>query len=156
VVVGLRADDYVRGMSIPSSVRRVVAATTVALSLSAGLVACGSDEADEPSAADQVCAARSDLDDAIAVVVDDLKSANFGDAKDSVAGVSAAADTLKGAVGDLASEQRDAIQPQTDALSSAVTAIGDASSLPELQAAMSSLSTAVSAWADAAASDLDC
>ena len=79
-----------------------------------------------------MCDARSSLRDSVESVTSDLREGNFGEAQDAVPEVRESYDELVSALGDLSEEQRSALQPEVDALRSAVEALPQADSLEDL------------------------
>ena len=101
------------------------------------LAACSSNSG--ASASQKVCSDRTDLNNAVTKVVDDLKSGNFGQAKDDLPAVRDAAHTLSKSVKGLTSEQSKALKPQVEAVKKSASSLKDATSLSDLQSGFSSL-----------------
>lgn len=131
----------------------LVAALVVA---SASLTACGSDEDSGPTAQEQVCTAREGVSSAVKAVGDDLKSANLGDAKTSAADIGPAFDDLTAAIGNLKDEEREALQPQVDAITSELAGLGDVTSIAGLETIITTVGSDISALTDDIEADLDC
>lgn len=85
-----------------------------------------------PSAAQQVCSDRSQLNTAVSNLVGDLRSGNFSKAKDGLSAVSSAFDDLQQSVRQLASEQSGKLSPQIDDLQNTITGLKDATSIDQL------------------------
>jgi hypothetical protein len=103
------------------------------------LAACSSNSA--ASASQKVCSDRTDLNNAVTKVVDDLKSGNFGQAKDDLPAVREAAHTLGKSVKGLTSEQSKALKPQIEAVKQTASGLKNATSLSDLQSGFSSLTS---------------
>jgi hypothetical protein len=79
-----------------------------------------------------VCDARSQLSTDYDALVNDLKAANLGDAKNQLQAVSADVDAVATAIQGLAADKKAAVQPHVDALQSTLGSLGQAGSLSEL------------------------
>jgi uncharacterized phage infection (PIP) family protein YhgE len=112
--------------------------------------------ADDESASDRVCDARSELRDDLQAVVDDVSEGNLGDAQDGLDDVQSAYDDLASAVGDLEGEQREALEPEVDQLESEVAELGDADSLDELGAGVESVLDSAESIVQDVGEALDC
>jgi hypothetical protein len=106
------------------------AVVLLAVALGFGVVACGDDGS--PSAPDQVCEARSSLQQAIDSVREDLGDGDFGDARDGLSEVTDALGDLREAGSELGAEQREALEPQIDELTDTISGLTDVESLDEL------------------------
>ncbi len=116
----------------PRTIKRASASLAVA-AISIGLLgACGGTS--EATATQHVCSARADLHTAVDNVVTQLKSLNFGQAKDDLANVNKAFDDLRKSVNELASDQKKTLSPQVDALKEDLANLKNVSSLSELSA----------------------
>ena len=111
---------------------------------------------DDPSAADQVCDARSELRDSLDNVAADVSDANFGEASDDLSEAGDAYDELTAAVGELAQEEREALEPQVDALQSDIAALGDAESLDDVSAGLDTVASQAESIFDEITDTLDC
>ena len=118
------------------------------------LSSCGKD--DSPSAAERACEARAGVSSAVAVVVDDLRAANFGKAKEGLGGITKAVDELAKAIGELAAAQRQALAPQAEELRTSAAALKNASGLIELQTQVTRVSTQTKSLVDAIGEGLAC
>jgi hypothetical protein len=122
-----------------SDAKRSALAALASLSLAALiLAACGSTS---PSASQQVCNERSQLNSAVSTVGTDLRSGNLSKAKDDLPAVHQAFNMLKNSVQQLAGEQREALTPQIDTLKSTVSGLKYSDSLTSLTAGISSAET---------------
>jgi hypothetical protein len=120
------------------------------------LSGCSSATVASPTAEQQVCTARTDLKTAYDKVVADLKAANLGDAKTSLAGVSTALSALVSAEQGLATEKKAAIQPQIDALKATVEGLSSATTAAELGAGITTARTQFTAVIDSVATTANC
>lgn len=141
-------------------VKHLVVAAVLGVGLIGGLAACGGDDDDDDPAAAasaEVCDARSDLSEEVDDFVASVKAVNLGDAREDLADVTDALRELGSAVAGLATAQRDAVQPQVDAISSAIGSI-DEGGLGSLGATVDTIGAEVSDALDAIASNsaLDC
>jgi hypothetical protein len=123
-----------------------------ALALVLVLTACSGDS----SAADDACAAKDELSQAIRKVVDDVRAANLGDARDDLEVVRARAADLRDALSDLAEKQRDRLRPQADQLKDDLEQLRNASSLDDLRAGLASAASSASDLVSRLDADLDC
>jgi small-conductance mechanosensitive channel len=120
----------------PPRTKRMRVTTLASLSLAALLLgACGSSS---PSAADQVCSDRAQLNSAISSVTSDLRSGNFSEAKDGLTSVRQAFDALTKSVEQLARDQQQALSPQVNDLRATVSSLASSDSLSSLTAGLSS------------------
>lgn len=125
--------------STARSVRAGVAAGALGLACAVLLLsACGSSSS--ATAAQQVCSDRSQLNDAVSTVVNDVRSGDFSKAKDALPAVTNAFDDLEKSVQQLASEQSRSLKPQLDNLRNTVSSLKTSSSLSDL------VGTIDSAW----------
>jgi hypothetical protein len=104
----------------------VTASSMLAVSLLAG---CGKN--DVPGAQAAVCDARTNLQSSFQKVADDLQAGNLGDAKTSLAAVTANLATLVAAQQGLAQDKKDQIKPKLDAIKSTLISVGSANSMAE-------------------------
>jgi hypothetical protein len=111
------------------------------LLVSAGflLAACSSSSA--PTASQKVCDDRVQLNQAVSTVVNDLKSGNFGQAKDDASAVGQALDNLSQSAQGLQTEQSQALSPHIDNLKKTASGLRNANSLTELQSGFRSLTS---------------
>lgn len=116
------------------------------------LAACGS----SPSAADQVCSDRTQLNGAVSSVTSALRSGNLSKAKDDVPAVRDAFDNLKDSVSQLAGEQRQALQPQIDNLKNTVSSLKDADSISSLASGLSSAASQIQSISQHIGDSLNC
>jgi hypothetical protein len=98
----------------------------LAVSLLAG---CGKN--DVPGAQAAVCDARTNLQSSFQKVADDVQAGNLGDAKTSLAAVTANLATLVAAQQGLAQDKKDQIKPKLDAIKSTLISVGSANSMAE-------------------------
>ena len=103
------------------------------------LAACSSSPA--ASASQKVCSDRTQLSNAVSTVVNDLKSGNFGKAKDDLPAVRDAVDSLGQSAQELTSEQSHTLSPQIDDLKKTAENVKNATSLSDLQSSFRSLRT---------------
>jgi hypothetical protein len=101
------------------------------------LAACSSSPS--TSASQKVCSDRVQLSSAVSTVIDDLRSGNFGKAKDDVPAVSDALNSLSQSAQDLRSEESQSLSPQIDNLKETVTNLKDSTSVSDLQSGFDSL-----------------
>jgi hypothetical protein len=132
--------------------RRIVLSAAVAGVAVLTLAACGDDE----SATDQVCDARSSLRDSVESVTSDISEGNFGEARDELGDVQEDYDELVSALGELSDEQQSALQPEVDALRSAVEALPQAENLEDLGTGIETVLTDVQGIYDSITQSLDC
>lgn len=138
------------------TIRRTTRARVLGLFAAAGflLAACSSTPA--PSASEKVCNDRTQLSNAVSTVVNDLKSGNFGKAKDDLPAVRDAVDNLSESAKELTSEQSQALSPQIDNVKSTASGLKDASSLSELQSGFSSLRSQLQSLSNQIGDNLKC
>lgn len=105
------------------------------------LAACSSNP--PASASQKVCNDRAALGSAVSTVVDDLKSGNFGKAKDDVPAVGDAVDSLSQSAKGLKSAESQALSPQLDNLKKTAANLKNPTSLAELQSDFSSLKSQI-------------
>jgi predicted nucleic acid-binding Zn-ribbon protein len=118
------------------------------------LAACGSSPS--ASASQKVCDDRAQLSNAISTVVDDLRSGNFGKAKDDVPAVSDALDSLSQSARELKSEESQSLSPQIDNLKKTATSLKDSTSLSDLLSGFDSLKTQLQSVGDQISQNLKC
>ena len=104
----------------------ITATSMLAVSLLAG---CGKN--DVPGAQAAVCDARTNLQSSFQKVADDVQAGNLGDAKTSLAAVTANLATLVAAQQGLAQDKKDQIKPKLDAIKSTLISVGSANSMAE-------------------------
>ncbi|MBI1378537.1 MAG: hypothetical protein GC157_13785 [Frankiales bacterium] len=109
-----------------------------ALVLAAGLVlsGCGSTGSTQPTAEQQVCSARADVQKAYDTLVTQVQALNFGDAKTTLSQLTSAVDGLVDAEKNLATEKRAAIEPQVTALKATLQGLSQATTAAELGAGL--------------------
>ena len=117
------------------------------------LAACSSPSA---SASQKVCNDRMQLSSAVSTVIDDLRSGNFGKAKDDVPAVRDALNSLSQSAQDLKSEESQSLSPQIDNLKETVTNLKDSSSLSDLQSGFTSLKSQVQSISNQISQTLKC
>lgn len=132
-------DTHRRSKHGVPSIRRARPVRLFGLLVSVGflLAACGSSPA--PSASQKVCDDRTQLNSAVSTVTDDLRSGNFGKAKDDLPAVRDAVNSLKKSAKELTSQESQALQPQIDNLKKTAANLKNATSLSDLQTGFSSL-----------------
>ena len=118
------------------------------------LAACGSSPA--ASASEKVCNDRAQLGNAVSTVVDDLKSGNFGKAKDDVPAISDALQSLSQSARELKSEESQSLSPQIDNLKKTARGLKDSNSLPDLLAGFDSLESQLQSIGDQISQNLKC
>jgi hypothetical protein len=104
----------------------ITASSMLAVSLLAG---CGKN--DVPGAQAAVCDARTNLQSSFQKVADDVQAGNLGDAKTSLAAVTANLATLVAAQQGLAQDKKDQIKPKLDAIKATLISVGSANSMAE-------------------------
>jgi len=117
------------------------------------LSACGSSA---PTAAQQVCNDRSNLNSAVSTVVSDVHSGDFSKAKDNVSAVTEAFDNLLKSAQQLSSEQSKSLSPQIDQLKNTVSGLKDSSSLSDLLNGIDSARTQVQSISKQIGDSLNC
>ncbi len=115
---------------------KLVPATAAGLLLVTLLGGCGKN--DVPGAQAAVCDARSKLQTSFQQVADDLQAGNLGDAKTSLAAVTANLAALVVAQQGLAQDKKDQIKPKLDAIKATVVSVGNANSMAEAGAILDS------------------
>ena len=115
---------------------KLVPATAAGLLLVTLLGGCGKN--DVPGAQSAVCDARSKLQTSFQQVADDLQAGNLGDAKTSLAAVTANLAALVVAQQGLAQDKKDQIKPKLDAIKATVVSVGNANSMAEAGAILDS------------------
>jgi hypothetical protein len=133
---------------------RLATALVSALVVLAGVVGCSSKSG--PSAAQKACDARSNLRSSVTSVVDEVKSANFSQARDGVSQVQSDVDQLRTAIGDLASAEKQELQPKVDQLRTDVANLKDVTSLSQLSSQVSAITTELQALSNQVADSLKC
>lgn len=118
------------------------------------LAACSSSPA--ASASQQVCNDRAQLKSDVSTVVNDLKSGNFGKAKDDLPAVRDAADSLSQSAKGLKSEESETLSPQIDNLKTTASELKSASSLADLQSSFSSLRSQLQSMSTQISQTLKC
>ena len=114
--------------------------------------ACTGDE----SAEQRVCDAGSDLRDDLGDVVTDVEEGDLGEASDGASDAGESFDELVAALDDLGEEQREALEPEIDALGSDVTALREAEDLEELGAGLDDFLTQAEVVYDGVADTVNC
>jgi chromosome segregation ATPase len=132
-------DTHPRSEHGVPNIRRARPIRLVGLLVSVGslLAACSSSPA--PSASQKVCDDRTQLNNAVSTVSDDLHSGNFAKAKDDLPAVRDAVNSLKKSAKELASQESQALKPQIDNLKKTAANLKNATSLSDLQTGFSSL-----------------
>jgi hypothetical protein len=158
------------------SLRRAIAAAVTGLLMVTVLTACGDDagsgsdqaspeagadgtespDSDTAAAVGEVCDARDTVTTAMAQVTEDVRAANFGDARTSLQQLSTAVGDLTDSVGSLADQQRQAVQPEVDQLRADLEALSQAESVADLRAALASAGAELRSALETIGSDLDC
>jgi hypothetical protein len=127
--------------------------------LTVGLVlsACGSEESDAEAAQKEVCTDASDVKSNLGALADAISDRDLSLAEDAYSELVTSVEELNGGLEDLGSAQREAIQPQLDAIQSAVDDVDDAD-LSTLGDSLSSIQSEVEQAADTirSTSALDC
>jgi predicted nucleic acid-binding Zn-ribbon protein len=118
------------------------------------LAACGSSPS--ASASQKVCDDRAQLSNAVSTVVNDLKSGNFGQAKDDVPAVREALDSLSQSARELKSEESQSLSPQIDNLKKTATNLRDSNSLSDLLSGIDSLTSQLQSVGDQISQNLKC
>jgi predicted nucleic acid-binding Zn-ribbon protein len=118
------------------------------------LAACGSSPS--ASASEKVCSDRSQLSNALSTVVNDLKSGNFGKAKDDVPAVRDALDSLSQSARELKSEESQSLSPQIDNLKKTATSLKDSNSLSDLLSGIDSFTSQLQSVGDQISQNLKC
>ena len=112
------------------------------VAISVGLLGgCGG--SGQSAAAEKVCAARTDLHNAVDTVKTDLKNFNFGKAKDELANVKKSFDNLVQSAKGLRGEEAKKLQPQIDSLKSGIESLTNVSSLTELESSLSTIGSQI-------------
>jgi hypothetical protein len=150
--LGGRNRDLNEGKPTP---RRAASLRVFCLLALAGflLAACGSSGA---SASQKVCSDRTDLNNAVTKVVNDVKSGNFGQAKDDLPAVRDAARSLSKSVKGLTSEQSQALKPQIEQVKKSASNLKNATSLSDLQSGFSSLESDLQSLSSQIGGNLKC
>jgi predicted nucleic acid-binding Zn-ribbon protein len=121
--------------------------------LVAAVAACSSDS---KSASEQVCESRSEFSSAVSKVGDDLKSANFGEARSNASSVQSTFSDLVDSFNKLTQEQRQQLQPQVDKVKSDVSSFSDVRNLDQLQTSIDTTQSDVQAVLDQIQKSLSC
>ena len=117
------------------------------------LAACGSSPA---SASQTVCNDRAQLSQAVSTVVDDLRSGNFGEAKDGVPAVRDALNSLSQSARELQSQESQSLSPQIDKLKKTATGLADSTSLSDLLSGLESFASQLQSVGDQINQTLKC
>jgi len=120
------------------------------------LVAGAACSGDSKSASQQVCESRSDFSSAVSKVGDDLKSANFGEARSNASSVQSTFSDLVDSFNKLTQEQRQQLQPQVDKVKSDVSSFSDVRTLDQLQTSIDTTQSDVQAVLDQIQKSLSC
>jgi hypothetical protein len=153
------SEDRVAGageVEMSSLTRRSAAGVLAGVLLSGGVTGCGGSSSSAPSAADNVCAARTDVRNAVSKVADDVRAGNLGDAKKALTGVETAVDNLRSAVTELGAEERDKLQPQVDKLRTDLNQLKSASSVSQAQTAAATAASDLGTLVETIGTDLGC
>lgn len=111
---------------------------------------------DEPTAKERFCSQRSKVATEVEAMLSDVSGGNFGNARDRLKALPAEIQQLRTDAADLDDDLKVAIQPSLDELTSAFDAIGDASSLADLSAALDAAKTAFGTALDAVRAAASC
>lgn len=130
---------------------RIAVAGVLAVALSS---ACSDDAG--PTAEEQVCDAASEVRTSLRTVVDDVREADFGAAKDALPAVGSALDDLGAAAQDLGEERRSDVEPDLQAAQDALGSLTSANSLADISAALTSARTSIESAIDTAGRSADC
>ena len=108
-----------------------------------GILSAACSNTPAPSASEKVCNDRSQLNNAVSTVVDDVKAGNFGKAKDDLPAVRDAVDSLSQSAKELTSDESEALSPQIDNLKKTAANLKDPASIADLQSGFSSLKSQI-------------
>ena len=108
---------------------RKIAATLLLVAIAGFGWSCS----DSESASEQVCDARDDVDDAIQQVSSDVRSANFGDAREGLEDVESSVQELVDAVDQLGAQERQQLRADVDQLEENLDSMGEVTSLADLE-----------------------
>jgi hypothetical protein len=129
----------------------LVAAAVVVVAMGS---ACSSSSS--PSAEDQVCTARANLNTAYQQLTSDVRSLNLSSAKAQIPKVQSAFDDLVTAEKSLASDKRAQIDPDLQQAKSSLTSISGATSLAQVGAALDSAQTSLNSVLTTVKSTANC
>jgi predicted nucleic acid-binding Zn-ribbon protein len=139
------------------SARPLLATVVAGGLLLAAVAGCSSgSSSSSQSAADKVCSARSNLRSAVDSVQSDVKSANFGQAKDGLSNVSSSFDQLVQSAKGLKSEEQKALQPQIDAIQNNISNLKNVTSLSDLTTDLSTIGSQFQSLYDDVTNTLKC
>lgn len=134
---------------------RIAAAGAAALLGVSLLAGCASAPA-EPTAEQKVCDSRAQLSKDYQTLVDDLKAANFGDAKKQLAVLKTDVETLATNVSALAEDKKAEVQPQVDALKATLQGLSSVTSLADLQSQLDTAKTQFTSIVDQLKTTANC
>jgi predicted nucleic acid-binding Zn-ribbon protein len=118
------------------------------------MAACSSNPT--PSASQEVCNDRAQLQNTASTVIDDLRSGNFSKARDDMPAVRDAVNSLSQSAQQLKSEESHSLGPQIDNLKTTITNLMNSTSLSDLRAGFNSLKTQLQSISNQISQSLRC
>jgi len=121
------------------------------------LTACGSDESEAEAAQKEVCTDASEVKSNLGALADALSDTDLSLAEDAYSDLVTSVEELNGALEDLGGARREELQPQLEAIESAVDDV-DVTDLSTLEDSLSTIRSEVEQAADtiSSTSALDC
>jgi archaellum component FlaC len=118
---------------------------------------CSSDDSSSSgSAQDAVCSDAGDFKDSVNTLVDDVKSGNFGDAKDQMSKVKSSFEDLESSAKDLASSKKSSVQDDLDSVKGTLGDLTSASSLSDIEDTLGEAESELEDAADSITKTLSC
>ncbi len=119
--------------------------------------ACSSSSSDSKSSQQSaVCSDASSLKDSVNQLGTDVKSGNFGNAKDQVSKVQSDSDALESSAKKLASSQKASVQDDVATVKGTLSDLTSATSLADIQSTLSKAESQIKGAADSISKTLSC
>jgi archaellum component FlaC len=134
--------------------RRSFAVLALAVAFVAGSVGACSSDSESPKEA--ACSDADTLKDSVNQLIEDVKSGNFGDAKDQLSTVKSDFEALESSAKDLASSKRASVQADLDEVKGTLGELTSAASLDDVEATLGKAESELKDTADSIRTTLSC
>jgi archaellum component FlaC len=135
---------------------RRISFAVVPLSLLLLVVSVGACSSDSESAESAVCSDASTFKDSVSKLGTDVKSGNFGDAKDQISTVKSDFDSLESSAKTLTSSKKASVQDDLDTVKSTLSDLTSATSLEDVQATLGTAGSELKSAANSITDTLSC
>ena len=143
----------------PAVRRSSFTVSAIAVVLVIAGAACSSDSSDSSSSKssqDAVCSDASDLKSSVQKLGDDIKSGNFGDAKDQLSKVESDFKALETSAKDLSSSKKSSVQDDLDGVKGTLGDLSSASSLSDIESTFNKAQSELKDTTDSITKTLSC